>query len=60
MRAEDARNERKRFYPILFSAPCKSAAEELKRLEGLRKAQVEMGRLEEKEKPVSKNMFKAI
>ena len=36
------------------------AAEELKRLEGLRKAQVEMGRLEEKEKPVSKNMFKAI
>ena len=36
------------------------AAEELKRLEGLRKAQVEMGRLEEKEKPVSRNMFKAI
>ena len=36
------------------------AAEELKRLEGLRKAQVEMGRLEEKEKPVSRNMFKVI
>ena len=36
------------------------AAEELKRLEGLRKAQAEMGRLEEKEKPVSRNMFKII
>lgn len=36
------------------------AAEELKHLGRLRTALVEMGRLEEREKPVSRNMFKAI
>ena len=36
------------------------AAAELKRLEDLKKAQAEMEKMEAKEKPVSKNMFRAI
>ena len=36
------------------------AAAELKRLEDLKKAQAEMEKMEAKEKPISKNMFRAI